>query len=394
MSNSNYQKVEYWDNRYSNRPQPFDWLQTLSGLRTLIFKYINKNDNILNIGCGNSRLPETLSDEGYEKITNIDFSQKVIEQISKRYHKIYPKMKFKVMDILNMNEFKENSFEIVIDKGALDCILCGGKSTDNFEKSLSEIYRVLYPGGKYIMISFNKPLYIKKYLNKFYWYIEIFTIDKTRNGSISNFESYTNIENVHYIYIMTSQKVVKKIIENTLILSNNKSINFEKNNQLNTNIKIEINQKIKNIENNEKKKEDNNNKKINIEKNKNYKDDKENNEIIFIKENKNLMKNMVCSSTNKIDQNENMRSNEIKENLLVNENHCIQLKDNNLEKNKEIKSKNIEKNEKDKNKITNEKNINNLSNNALIENYSKEKNNIINDVATARNNLVRKYKMM
>ena len=29
-------------------------------------------------------------------------------------------MKFKVMDILNMKEFKENIFQIVIDKGALD----------------------------------------------------------------------------------------------------------------------------------------------------------------------------------------------------------------------------------------------------------------------------------
>ena len=132
MSNANYQNAEYWDNRYSSRPEPFDWLQTL------LFKYINKNDNILHIGCGNSRLPETLSDEGYEKITNIDFSQKVIEQISERYQKYYPKMKFKVMDILNMKEFEENSFEIVIDKGALDCILCGGKSKDNFEKAFQK----------------------------------------------------------------------------------------------------------------------------------------------------------------------------------------------------------------------------------------------------------------
>ena len=208
MSNANYQNAEYWDNRYSSRPEPFDWLQTLPALQTLLFKYINKNDNILHIGCGNSRLPETLSDEGYEKITNIDFSQKVIEQISERYQKYYPKMKFKVMDILNMKEFEENSFEIVIDKGALDCILCGGKSKDNFEKALSEIYRILCPGGKYIMISFNKPLFIKKYLNEYEWFIEIFTIDKNMRGNISNYDSSSKLINVHYIYIMTSQKKV------------------------------------------------------------------------------------------------------------------------------------------------------------------------------------------
>ena len=53
MSDSNYQNAEYWDNRYSSRPEPFDWLQTLPALQTLLFKYINKNDNILHIGCGN-----------------------------------------------------------------------------------------------------------------------------------------------------------------------------------------------------------------------------------------------------------------------------------------------------------------------------------------------------
>ena len=39
---------------------------------------MTKNDKILNIGCGNSRLSEDLSEEGYEDITNIDFSTKAI----------------------------------------------------------------------------------------------------------------------------------------------------------------------------------------------------------------------------------------------------------------------------------------------------------------------------
>ena len=33
MTDSNYQNAEYWDNRYKNRPQPFDWLQTLPDLQ-------------------------------------------------------------------------------------------------------------------------------------------------------------------------------------------------------------------------------------------------------------------------------------------------------------------------------------------------------------------------
>ena len=39
---------------------------------------MTKNDKILNIGCGNSKLNEDLSEEGYEDITNIYFTSKVI----------------------------------------------------------------------------------------------------------------------------------------------------------------------------------------------------------------------------------------------------------------------------------------------------------------------------
>ena len=415
MTDSNYQKAEYWDNRYKSRPQPFDWLQTLPDLQALLFKYINKKDNILHIGCGNSKLPETLSDAGYKNITNIDFSKKVIEQISKRYQNRYPKMKFKVMNILDMNEFRENSFDIIIDKNALDCILCGGKSKEKYEKSLSEIYRVLSPEGKFIMISYNTPLYIKKFLNEYDWYIEIFTVDKTIKGKISNYDSFSLLKNVHYIYIMTSQK---KVLQYSLNLSNNKSIitkNSEKNFQTNSNLKKETNKNIINIENNNKKKEDNNNKiqKINkkennIEnKNENDKDKKEKDKTIYIKVNNNIIKNDITEKDQKINnilknsssltQNQNINDNEMKSNLLVNENQLSKLKENNLEKNREIKpelEKKIEKcedNNINNNENIKEKNLNRINlDNLLIENYSKGNNNNLTDEITRIKNNIQK----
>jgi hypothetical protein len=35
--------------------EPFDWYQIYSGVKDVITQYINKNDRILNVGCGNSR---------------------------------------------------------------------------------------------------------------------------------------------------------------------------------------------------------------------------------------------------------------------------------------------------------------------------------------------------
>ena len=63
---------------------------------------MTKNDKILNIGCGNSKLSEDLSEEGYENITNIDFSNKVISIMEQTYKEKFPKMKFQVMDVLHI----------------------------------------------------------------------------------------------------------------------------------------------------------------------------------------------------------------------------------------------------------------------------------------------------
>ena len=65
---------------------------------------MTKNDKILNLGCGNSRLGEDLSEEGYEDITNIDFSAKVISIMEEKCKAKFPKMSFKVMDALNVGK--------------------------------------------------------------------------------------------------------------------------------------------------------------------------------------------------------------------------------------------------------------------------------------------------
>ena len=58
---SQYGNVEYWDERYTkyfcckNRdPEPFEWYQRWAGIKETITEFLETNQKILNVGCGNS----------------------------------------------------------------------------------------------------------------------------------------------------------------------------------------------------------------------------------------------------------------------------------------------------------------------------------------------------
>ena len=59
--------------------------QRYSGLKDWISQYVRKDDNILMVGCGNSRLSEDMFDDGFTTLTNIDVSRVVIDQMAARY---------------------------------------------------------------------------------------------------------------------------------------------------------------------------------------------------------------------------------------------------------------------------------------------------------------------
>ena len=188
------------------RPEPFDWYQVYSGIKDIMVQNMTKNDKILNLGCGNSRLSEELSEEGYEDITNIDFSTKVITIMEEKCKAKYPKMSFKVMDVLDMKEIQTGTFNTVIDKGTLDSVLCGDNSVSNAQKMIAEVFRVLAPGGHYICITFGDPEHRKKYLETQKWgNLSVDKIPKPATSSNINVDE-NDQKNFHYIYTMTKPK--------------------------------------------------------------------------------------------------------------------------------------------------------------------------------------------
>ena len=174
-----YGKPEYWEDRYNKDKEPFDWYQRWSGIKDVVTQFIQPNHQILNVGAGSSRkfstlnssvgLTEEMFQDGFENITSIDISTTVVKQMQEVYREKYPSLIYKQMDVRQMSAFEDKSFDVVIDKGTFDSILCGDGSGPNAEQMLSEISRVLTDDGVYICISyglkesrvpfFHKPAY-------------------------------------------------------------------------------------------------------------------------------------------------------------------------------------------------------------------------------------------
>ena len=101
-------------------------------------------------GCGNSRLTEDMFEDGYTSITNIDISRVCIEQMVERY-KDKPTLQWQQMNCCAL-DFPDETFDVVLDKGTLDSVLCGEGSTANTAKMCSEVSRVLKPNGVFLIV--------------------------------------------------------------------------------------------------------------------------------------------------------------------------------------------------------------------------------------------------
>ena len=65
-------------------------------------------------------------------------------------------MEFLEMDVIEM-DLPADSFDVVIDKGTLDSILCSEGSSQNAIKCIRQIYRVLKSKGTYFCVSYGVP---------------------------------------------------------------------------------------------------------------------------------------------------------------------------------------------------------------------------------------------
>ncbi|WJX53121.1 hypothetical protein P8452_39152 [Trifolium repens] len=165
---------ENWDNFFTIRPDSFEWYAEwpnlrdplISLLQTLTLSSPPSSLQLLIPGCGNSRLSEHLYDAGYTSITNVDFSKVVISDMLRRNIRSRPLMRWRVMDMTSM-QFEDEAFGAVVDKGGLDALMEPELGPDLGNQYLSEVKRVLKPGGKFVCLTLAESHVLDILFSKF-----------------------------------------------------------------------------------------------------------------------------------------------------------------------------------------------------------------------------------
>jgi len=201
-----YSSLAYWEKRYTNEHlEIFEWYQTYDTFKEKIGEYIGTTDKILHVGCGTSKLAEDLYLDDIKDVTNIDFSENAIKIMNDYFQEQQVRMNYKKMNVLDMPEFGDKTFDVVFDKALLDTILCGENALIVVEKMMKEIYRVLKDDGNYIIISNSDEDRRKLLFDEEMWEYTVMEIEKPSKVVVIDDK---DPKNFHYIYVLR-----KKIVE-------------------------------------------------------------------------------------------------------------------------------------------------------------------------------------
>ncbi|XP_053246718.1 EEF1A lysine methyltransferase 4 [Podarcis raffonei] len=169
-SNARYRDRSFWNSRYQDEGvAPVEWFGGLERFREQLEAELSPGDRILVLGCGNSALSYNLFQLGYTDITSIDYSPICIASVQDRYAHC-PGLHWAVMDARALT-FVDGSFDVVLEKGTLDSMMVeetdpwnvSSESRMLLDQVLTEVSRVLRPGGRFISITFAQPHFRKRH---------------------------------------------------------------------------------------------------------------------------------------------------------------------------------------------------------------------------------------
>ncbi|KAK9866548.1 hypothetical protein WJX84_010992 [Apatococcus fuscideae] len=214
---SSYSEQGYWDERYRESRNPFEWYMGYEELAPLLREQIPLEAKVMQVGTGTSMMQLHMARAGYTSLQGLDYSAGAVAAMMVA-HDDLPGVSYRVADCRDLSDWTPDSFDAIIDKGTLDSALCGPDAAENARRMLSECWRVLTPGGLFLLITYGSPEFrlchlMQPYLN---WQVQIQTLsrkDPSREHSHLNFgrpvdplnfkavRQINGEKDCHYVYI-------------------------------------------------------------------------------------------------------------------------------------------------------------------------------------------------
>ena len=202
---------EFWDNFYKNYSQDnnnINWYFDLTKLISNDFsiRTLSKDDEILLIGPGLSSTLDYLENNGYQNVTIFDFSEELTKILTEKYNKEWEIDPFDIIEI-NSSDFA-NAFNIIIDKGCLDCILSDPKDGETkFIKALNNLL-VLLDENEGVLYYFSNGT-MEDRINLFYKVknikYKVATIDMNETMK-EEYKEFNQSDNIYYLYTITKSQ--------------------------------------------------------------------------------------------------------------------------------------------------------------------------------------------
>lgn len=158
-SDSDLSKKQQVEQMFDNISGKYDLLNRILSMgidvswRKKVVKSVKKEKpkSILDIATGTGDLAIAMAKATDAKITGFDLSAGMLEvgKVKVKDENLQDQIEMIQGDAENM-PFEDNSFDVIT-------VSFGVRNFENLEKGLNEIYRVLKPGGKLIILEFSQP---------------------------------------------------------------------------------------------------------------------------------------------------------------------------------------------------------------------------------------------
>ena len=178
LFHDHFGKGVFWEEKYAKNTDHFEWYHAYRMIKDVITQYTKDipGAKVLNVGCGTSKLPEDMYNDGFRNIVSVDSSEDCIRIMKSKYNEKMPKtFIFMKMNLFHLN-FGNGIFSHVVDKGTFDSIASGTRSTENLHRYLAEIDRVMQENGIYFCLSHRDLDERDHFFSKFKWKVFVHKI--------------------------------------------------------------------------------------------------------------------------------------------------------------------------------------------------------------------------